>query len=63
MALILSRRVGQSIVIDGRITITVTRTLAGEATLAIEAPKEIRVDRKEIHERRQADKFAEQAGN
>lgn len=49
----LSRRTGESVVIaGGLITVTVTRATDGRAELSIVAPKEITVDRGEIHLKR-----------
>lgn len=52
--LILSRKRGESIVINGNITITVVEIVYGKVRLGIDAPREITVDRQEIHERKQA---------
>jgi carbon storage regulator len=46
--LTLSRKEGQSIVIDGKITITVKRIGAGRVGLGIEAPAEVHVRRSEL---------------
>lgn len=46
--LVLSRKVGQSIVIDGNITVTINRVGGKRITLGIEAPKEVRVVRGEL---------------
>lgn len=57
--LVLEREVGESIVIDGRITITLVAVRRGfpqKVELGIEAPRDMRVDRLEIHERRTASK-------
>ena len=49
--LVLSRKVGEAIVIDGGITIRVAEVHGGRVRLAIEAPRSTRVDREEIHDR------------
>jgi carbon storage regulator len=49
--LVLSRKVGEAIVIDGGIVIRVAEVHGGRVRLAIEAPRSTRVDREEIHER------------
>ncbi len=54
--LILSRRMQESIVIDGNITVTVIHIGPGKVRLGIEAPPEVAVDRKEVHERKQGKK-------
>ena len=46
--LVLSRKVGQSIVIDGNVTITVNRVGGKRITLGIEAPDNVRVLRGEL---------------
>ena len=48
--LVLSRKPGESIVIDGRIHVTVIRVESGVVKLGILAPKEISVHRQEIQE-------------
>ena len=50
--MLLTRKVGQSIVIGENIVVTVVRRDKESVKLGIEAPKHIRVDRKEIHELR-----------
>ena len=50
--LVLSRRVGEEIVIDGDIRISVLEIAKGTIRLGIVAPPLIRIDRQEIHERR-----------
>jgi carbon storage regulator len=46
--LVLSRKVGQSIVIGKEVIVRVVRLSGNRAFLAIEAPKSVRVDRNEI---------------
>jgi carbon storage regulator len=46
--LVLSRKVGESIQIDGGIRVTVTEVRGGRVRLSIEAPSNVRVLRKEI---------------
>ena len=50
--LILSRNPSESIVIDGGIEITVVEVRGHTVRLGIEAPREVKVDRKEVWERR-----------
>jgi carbon storage regulator len=50
--LILSRRVGEEIVIDGRILVTVVSVKGNVVRLGITAPSSVTVDRREVHERR-----------
>jgi len=48
--LILSRKLGESIVIDGRIHVTVMRVDGEVVKLGIAAPTEVPVHRKEVYE-------------
>jgi carbon storage regulator len=48
--LVLSRKINESIVIDGRITINVLRVEGEVVKLGITAPKEIHVLRKEVYD-------------
>lgn len=51
--LILTRKLGESVIIgDHKIKITVTEIKGKQVKLAIDAPRDIRVDRAEIAERR-----------
>lgn len=52
--LVLSRRPGETIVIDGRIKITVIEIRGGQIRLGIVAPKEMPVWRKELELREPA---------
>jgi carbon storage regulator len=46
--LVLSRKIGESIQIEGGIRVTVTEVRGGRVRLSIEAPLSVRVLRKEI---------------
>lgn len=48
--LILSRKVGESIVIDGRITVRIMRLEGDVVKVGIEAPLDIPVHRQEVYE-------------
>lgn len=48
--LILTRKKGESIIIDGNIEVTVIESSDGKIKLGIEAPKNIEIHRKEVHE-------------
>lgn len=50
--LILSRKKAEKIVINGNIIITVIEVRGDKVRLGFDAPKDVRVDRAEIHERR-----------
>jgi carbon storage regulator CsrA len=56
--LVLTRRIGQQIVIDGVISVTVVAVRGDKARLGISAPPSICVDRAEVHERRWASRPA-----
>ena len=49
--LVLTRKVGESIVIGGGIRVTVTAIDGNKVRLGIEAPPEVRVDREEVARR------------
>jgi len=53
--LVLSRGTGERLVIDdGRIRVTVVSTRGGIVRLGVEAPRDVRIDREEIHKLRRA---------
>jgi carbon storage regulator len=52
--LVLTRRVGETIVIDGRIRVIVSEVRGDKVRIGIEAPSDVRIDRQEVHERRMA---------
>lgn len=55
MGLVLTRKPGQAIVIDGDIYVTVTQIYGrGQVKLQVDAPRSVTVDREEIHEARKA---------
>jgi carbon storage regulator CsrA len=51
--LVLSRRLNQAIVIAGEVRVTVLAISPSRVELGVEAPRQITVDREEIHLRRQ----------
>jgi carbon storage regulator len=51
--LVLSRRLNQAIVIAGEVRVTVLAISPSRVELGVEAPRQIAVDREEIHLRRQ----------
>ena len=50
--LVLTRRVGEEIVIDNDIRVMIVAINGDKVRLGINAPPSVRVDRKEVHERR-----------
>ena len=50
--LVLTRRIGEEIVIDGDIHVAVVGVAGGRVRLGITAPTYVPVDRKEIHDKR-----------
>ena len=50
--LVLSRKIGERIVIDDHIEVTIVSIQGDKVRLGITAPPDVRVDRQEVHERR-----------
>ena len=50
--LVLTRRAGEEVVIDGHIRVRVTVVRGNQVWLGIIAPENVRVERAEVHERR-----------
>lgn len=50
--LVLSRKIGETIIINNHIRITVVTIRGGHVRLGIAAPDEVTVDRLEVHEKR-----------
>ena len=50
--LVLSRKIGEEIVIDGRIRVVITSIKGDKIRVGITAPPDVRVDRAEVHQRR-----------
>ena len=50
--LVLTRRIGEEIVIDEQIRVVVAAVQRDRVRLGIRAPTTVRVDRQEVHERR-----------
>ena len=61
--LVLSRRVGENLIIGDNITIQVLGISGRQVRLGITAPKEIAVHREEIYKRIQREKEEDNSGN
>lgn len=61
--LVLTRRPGQSIVIDNNIQVTVVGVQGKKIRLGITAPDYMRVDRREVHDKRHEDEPLMVAGS
>jgi carbon storage regulator len=59
--LLLARKAGQSVVINGNIRVTVDRIRRRVVRLKVEAPTEIRVDREEVWNRRASESQSDRA--
>ena len=57
--LILTRKIGESLIIDDRVTVTVMGMKGNQVRLGIDAPKNIRIYREEIFPRDAGDKAQE----
>jgi carbon storage regulator len=51
--LVLTRRIGEEIVIAGCIRVTITSVKGDKVRIGITAPPDVRVDREEVHRRMQ----------
>jgi carbon storage regulator len=56
--LILTRRVGETLMIGNDVTVTVLGIKGSQVRLGINAPKDVEVHREEVYERVQAEKRA-----
>lgn len=61
--LILTRRVGESLMIGDEVTVTVLGVKGNQVRIGVNAPKDVSVHREEIYERIQAEKASNGAGD
>ena len=60
--LILTRRVGESVMVGTEVTVTVLGVKGNQVRLGVNAPKEVAIHREEIYERVQKEKAEEGEG-
>ena len=61
--LILTRRVGETLVIDDDVLVTVLSIKGNQVRIGVNAPKEVSVHREEIYQRIQEEKKAKESDN
>ena len=61
--LILTRRVGETLVIGDDVTVTVLGIKGNQVRIGVNAPKDVSVHREEIYDRIQREKGGAEAGN
>ena len=61
--LILTRRVGETVMIGDEVTVTVLGVKGNQVRVGVNAPKNVAVHREEIYERIQREEKGDSAGN
>ncbi len=61
--LILTRRVGETLMVGDEVTVTVLGVKGNQVRIGVNAPKEVSVHREEIYMRIQSEKDASASGN
>ena len=56
--LILTRRIGETVMIGDKVTVTVLSVNGNQVRIGVNAPKEVEVHREEVYERVQAERAA-----
>lgn len=61
--LVVSRKAGESIIIDGRITVKIVSSGSDKVTVGIDAPREVSIVRSELYETIEENKAAQAAAD